>query len=209
MNPTDIDLRWDVSRTAADLYIRNNHTVTFAQVAEALGRDAAGIRALFPNKNAMLGYRYAGIPDKFAADMAAIPDYADFTIAEKASQFLFSTFDYLNETREFTDATFAEWDLSRFRKGTAALLARMVEQDSRIPFVNRFFLREVTYEAAALQVVLAVRYWLRDESEGTADTLAWVEKSSAFAQEVLYSGILDKGLDLGRYAVAMLKRERP
>lgn len=209
MNPTDLDLRWEVSRIAADVYMNNGQRVTFAQVAEASGRAASDIRAMFPNKKAMLGYRYAGIPDKFAADMAAIPEYADFSIAEKASQFLYSTFDYLNETRDFTEATFAEWDLGPFRKGVAALYARMVEQDSRIPFVNRFFLRDLTYEAAAWQTVWAVRYWLADASEGTADTLAWVEKTTAFAEEVLYSGILDKGLDLGRYAVSVIRKERP
>lgn len=209
MSATDTDLRWEVSRIAADLYMGHDRTLTFAQVAEAAGREAADIRALFPNKKAMLGYRYAGIPDKFARDMAAIPEYTDFSIAEKASQFLFSTFDYLNETRDFTDATFSEWDLTAFRSKTASLYARMVEQDSRIPFVNRFFLRDLTYEAAAWQTVWAIRFWLKDGSEGTADTLAWVEKTTAFGQEVLYSGILDKGLDLGRYAAAMLKRESP
>lgn len=209
MNSLDVPLKWETSRIAADLYMSSGRSVTFAQVAEATGRQVSEIRALFPNKAAMLGYRYAGIPAVFELHMAALDEYPDFTIGEKVSQFLYSTFDYLNESRDFTDATFADWDLAPFRNGTARLLARMVEQDSRIPFVNRFFLRDLTYEAAAWQVVCAVRHWLKDTSEGTSDTLAWIEKSTAFAQEMVYSGILDKGLDLGRYAVSTMRRETP
>lgn len=209
MNSNDVSQRWELSRIAADLYMINGRSVTFAQVAEASGREASDVRALFPNKASMLAYRYAGIPAVFELHMAALADYPDFTIGEKVSQFLYSTFDYLNESRDFTDATFTEWDQAPFRTATARLLARMVEQDSRIPFVNRFFLRDLTYDAAAWQVICAVRHWLKDPSEGTSDTLAWVEKSTAFAQEMLYSGILDKGLDLGRYAVSAMKRETP
>jgi AcrR family transcriptional regulator len=209
MNAPDVSLRWELSRIAADLYVANGRNVTFAQVADAAGRQVSDIRAAFPNKTIMLGYRYSGIPAVFEHHMAALQSYPDFTIGEKVAQFLYSTFDYLNETREFTDATFTEWNLAPFRKQTAQLFARMVEQDSRIPFVNRFLLRDLTYDAAAWQVVCAVRHWLDDPSEGTADTLAWVEKSTAFAQEILYSGILDKGLDLGRYAMSSLKRNTP
>ena len=144
MNPSDVSLKWDVSRIAATLYMANGRSVTFAQVADAAGREVSEIRAMFPNKTALLGYRYSGIPAVFEHQMAGLSDYADFTIAEKVSQFLYSTFDYLNETRDFTDATFTEWDLAPFRRGSASLFARMVEQDSRIPFVNRFVLRDLT-----------------------------------------------------------------
>lgn len=207
MNDSKFDSRLHISRVAADLWPIHRDGPTFAQVAQAAGMDVSAIKALFPSRKAMLSFRYASIPDRFLRDMASVPDYPDFTIAEKTSQFLFTAFDHLNETREFTEATFCQWDLTDFRKATAALFERMVEQDSRIPFVNRFFLRDLAYEAAAWQVVAAVRYWLRDGSDGTADTLALVDKATAFGQELLYSGILDKGLDLGRYAVARIRQE--
>jgi hypothetical protein len=54
-----------------------------------------------------------------------------------------------------------------------------------------------------------IRFWLQDKSEGTEKTLALVEKSMVFIQELFYADVLSKGLDLGRYVYSHVLPDHP
>jgi AcrR family transcriptional regulator len=210
MTQAEFDTKLTISLAAVALYEEHPDKLTYKSVAKATEMEVAHIRTLFPNKQAMLRFFYSSIPKRSYSMIEAIPDYQDLTISETVSQYVYQSFDLLNEHREFVDATFAEHVTdcgsgASLLKNTSKTFDRMIERDGRIPFLNRMFLKPIVFDTMAWQYVQLLRFWMKDESEGTEKTLELVDKSTALFQEMVYSGILDKGVDLGKFVFAQFK----
>lgn len=210
MTQAEFDTKLMICLAAVAIYEEHPETLTFKSVAKATDMDVAAIRTLFPNKKAMLRFFYSSIPKRSYSLIEAIPDFQDLSISETVSQYVYQSFDLLNEHRDFVDATFDEHVTqcgkgASLMKNTSKTFDRMIERDGRIPFLNRMFLKSIVFDTMAWQYVHLLRYWLKDESEGTEKTLELVDKSTALFQELVYSGILDKGVDLGKFVFAQFK----
>ncbi len=193
-----------ISKAAAALYEEQGDRFTYSAVATATGLETARIRTLFPLKHKMLRFALTSIPKRSADGIEAIPDFQDLSISETISQYVYQSFDLFNEHRQLTEDHFNDV-ASSLQKNTAKHFDRMVERDGRIPFMNRILLKPIVFNIMAWQYVQLLRFWLKDESEGTAKTLELVDKSTALFQELAYSGILDKGVDFGKTVFSQFK----
>jgi hypothetical protein len=108
--------------------------------------------------------------------------------------------------RDFTEETFENMVLSRsdtyWHKESAAIFRSMIDGDPRIPGTNTLVMRDFVYDILVREYMQLIHFWLQDDSKGTERTLALVDKLTGFANELLYSGIIDKGFDLGRYLLS-------
>lgn len=144
------------------------------------------------------------IPKRSYEAVEAIPDFQDLTLSETLSQFVYQSLDLFTELGDLTESQINDVQAS-LRKQTAKIFDRIIERDGRIPFVNRFVFKPIIFDAMAWHYVQLIRFWIADDSEGSEQTLALVDKSTAFFQELAYSGVLDKGMDLGKLLYAQVK----
>lgn len=144
------------------------------------------------------------IPKRSYEAIEAIPDFQDLTLSETFSQFVYQSLDMFTEIGEFNEAQLSEVQAS-IQKNTAKIFDRIIERDSRIPFINRFVFKPLVFDIMAWQYVQLLRFWLTDDSEGSEQTLALVDKSTALFQELAYSGVLDKGMDLGKFVYSQVR----
>jgi hypothetical protein len=147
------------------------------------------------------------VPKRSYEAIEAIPDFQDLTLSETMSQFVYQSLDLYTEIGDLTEAELSDVQES-LKKKTAAIFDRIIERDGRIPFINRFVFKPFVFDLMAWQYVQLIRFWLTDDSEGSEQTLALVDKSTAFFQELAYSGVLDKGMDLGKFVYSQLRGPR-
>lgn len=210
-DPASLELRTKITRAAAKLYTNNRNQFTFRNIAASAGCRLDEVQSLYSAKNAILEDFYNLIPGQFRDLSSNIPDYAALTIGEKISNYLFTTFDLLSEEPEFVKATFGDYVLRRrisrnscrsgWERESAGIFRDFVESDDRIPEPNKLLIPGFLYQVAAREYLRIVQFWLTDPSPGTERTLALVDKLTAFFQEILYSGILDRGADLVKFAI--------
>lgn len=148
--------------------------------------------------------RLTSVPKRSYEAIEAIPDFQDLTLSETMSQFVYQSLDLFTEMGELTDSQLHDVQAS-LQKNTAKIFNRIIERDGRIPFINRFVFKPFVFDIMAWQYVQLIRFWLTDDSEGSEQTLALVDKSTALFQELAYSGVLDKGVDLGKFVFSQFK----
>ena len=132
-----------------------------------------------------------------------IPEYEALNFGEKASNYIYTTFDVLSAHRDFTEETFSAMVLNRrdtyWHTESVALFRSFIQDDSRIPGANTMIIPDFVYPVLVREYFQLIRFWLQDDSPGTERTLALVDKLTVFANELVYSGIIDKGFDLVKY----------
>ncbi|MEN9839939.1 MAG: hypothetical protein RL177_1418 [Bacteroidota bacterium] len=148
--------------------------------------------------------KLVSIPKRSYEAIEAIPDFQDLTLSETISQFVYQSLDLFTELGDLTEAELNDVQ-SSMQKKVAAIFDRIIERDGRIPFINRFVFKPFVFDIMAWQYVQLIRFWLTDDSEGSEQTLALVDKSTAFFQELAYSGVLDKGMDLGKFVYSQVR----
>lgn len=203
MEKNSLELKRSIINAAVHLYTNDRSRFTLNSIALEAECQLEDIQQFFAGKQAILRGFYDQVPDEYRTSTAEIPEYSSLNFGEKASTYIYTTFDVLSAQRDFAEETFDSMVLSRkdtyWHKETARIFQAMVEEDARIPGTNSFVLREPVYRILVNEYMYLVRFWLQDDSRGTERTLALVDKLSTFANELLYSGIIDKGIDLGKY----------
>jgi AcrR family transcriptional regulator len=205
MSTEQIDLRQRIIDTALTLYMENRGAFTLRNIAAGAGCETADIHQFFNSKQAILRAYYNSVPLRFQEIALQIPEFDTFTLGEKISNYVYTSFDILTEHRDFVEESFERMILGGGHHGwssdSAALFRSFVETDSRIPEANRMLMRDFVYTIMVREYFQLIRYWLTDDSEGSERTIALVDKLTAFGTELAYSGILSKGFDLAKYVV--------
>lgn len=197
------DLRTRIIDAALTLYIEDRNRFTLRSIADKAGCELAEVQQEFPGKQAILRAFYDQIPDVYRESTVHIPEYESLNFGEKASNYIYTTFDVLSAHRDFTEETFAAMVLNRrdthWHTESAALFRSFIQDDSRIPGANTMVIPDFVYPILVGEYLQLIRFWLQDDSPGTERTLALVDKLTVFANELVYSGIIDKGFDLVKY----------
>jgi AcrR family transcriptional regulator len=205
MSTEQIDLRQRIIDAALTLYMEKRGSFTLRNIAAEAGCETADIHQFFSNKQAILRAYYNSVPLRFQTLAEEIDTFDTFTLGEKISNYIYTSFDILTEHRDFVEETYDRMILGGGRHGwstdTDALLRSFVETDARIPESNRMLMRDFVYRLMTREYFELIRYWLTDDSEGSERTIALVDKLTAFGTEVAYSGILSKGFDLAKYVI--------
>lgn len=206
MDQSQTEFKKNIIDAALIIYMEDRNRFTLRNIATAAGCEVSEIQQFYPGKQAILRAFYDMIPQIFEAMRNEIPEYESLNFGEKVSNYIYTTFDVLNEHRDFVEETY---DAMVFRRGKTgwhtssdAIFKSFIESDERIPDANRLIIQDFMYKILVREYHQLIRFWIHDDSDGSERTLALVDKLTSFSNELIYSGIVDKGFDLAKYLIS-------
>ncbi len=206
MTAEQINDKIELCETAIDLILAEG-SFTIAQLSEATDKTASQIYSLFPNKKAITQYYYPSLIIRYSAMIEEIEDFESYTISEKLSNFIFTTFDMMEDRREFVEDTFEKMIFkkgcnSEFHQEVTALFKHFFTTDGRIAVSAGFVMKNYFYEFIAREYLDIIKFWLNDDSDGKERSFALTDKLTGFTEEVVYNKVIDKGFDLAKYLIS-------
>lgn len=203
MNFEQLEQRKIILDAAMALYMSDKKQFTIRNIAISAQTTTDVIYQFYSTKDEILRDFYNLIPHIYRHQIREMPEYQELMLADRISNFIYTFFDMLQEQRHYVDETFNAFILSdhskTFRNSIANMLREILDNDPRVSDLNRVVIPDFTFQFASSQFISLLQFWMNDNSEGAGKTLAFVEKLTVFTQEVMYSDIIGKGLDLGRY----------
>ncbi len=180
---------------------------TISKLGEITGKSASQIYSLFPNKKSILEFYYPSLVIRYSAMIEEIEDFESYTISEKLSNFIFTSFDMMADRQEFVEDTFGEviFDKgcqSKFHSEVAALFNHFFTSDGRIAVSAGFLMKDYFYDFIAKEYLHIVKFWLTDDSEDKERSFALTDKLTGFLEEIVYNKAIDKGFDLAKYLIS-------
>jgi len=213
MDFSELELRKKISDVAVTLFITDRSRFSIRNIAAAAEVSTDEVYAFYSTKDEILSDFYNIIPLLCNDQISKIDGYEDLKLADRLSNFMYTTFDLLQEQSAFVEKTFEKWHCSDrcqpWRNRTAEHFRDILDLDPRVSDLNRVIIPEFGYKIASNLYMQLVHFWLQDSSDGSEKTLALVEKSMVFIQEVFYADILSKGFDLGRYLYSHVLPDHP
>lgn len=203
MEAQDISKKIDITWAAVDLYIEQGR-VSIPDLVKATNSSASEIYELFPNKKAILSYFYPALVYQYWAMIEEIEGFSEFSISEKFSNFVYTSFDMMHDKLSFVEKTFGEHAFSlsgdsEFGKEVKALFKDFLTNDANIAVSAAFFMNDLFYQALTGQYMLMVKYWLKDSSDNKERSLALADKLSALFEEIVYNKSVDNTFDLAKF----------
>ena len=206
MDQSQTEIKKNIIDAALIIYMEDRTRFTLRNIATAAGCEVSEIQQFYPGKQAILRAFYDMIPQIFEALRDEIPEYESLNFGEKVSNYIYTTFDVLNEHRDFVEETYDAMvfrrDKTSWHTSSEAIFKSFIESDERIPDANRLLIQDFMYKILVREYHQLIRFWIHDDSEGSERTLALVDKLTSFSNELIYSGIVDKGFDLAKYLVS-------
>lgn len=213
MDFTELEMRKKISDAAVTLYMTDRSRFSIRNIAFAAEVSTKDIYSFYSTKDEILSDFYNLIPLLCKYQVSQIEGYDDLKLADRLSNFMYTTFDLLQDQAPFVENTFEKWHCSDrckpWRERTADHFRDILDLDPRVSDLNRVIVPDFGYTIASNQYMHLIKFWLQDSSKGTEKTLALVEKSMVFIQEIFYADILSKGFDLGRYVYSHVIPDHP
>ncbi|MFO8030346.1 MAG: hypothetical protein R6U28_10820 [Cyclonatronaceae bacterium] len=148
---------------------------------------------------------YCMLVEQYRDMTLAIPDFEQYTVGEKLLNFSLSSMDMMGDHEHLVRSTFHPFILdrftsTRFEHSVAALFREFTDQDERIAMSNQLFLVSPVYTWWSREYLHLIGYWL-EKPGSEPELMALAEKTTTLLNEILYNGVFDKTLDLGKYLV--------
>lgn len=205
-NYNHLDIKLKIAAAAADLYTQQEGEFTIHEVAEKADMDVGEIFEYFPNRSAMLDFYYLSLILRYRLMIEEIDDFHTYSLSEKLSNFIYATLDLLDEKRAFVEQSFkplirCSYHKTLFEKEAESLLKEFVKDDPGLSAGSGLLLNDLFYKMLLQKYLYIIGYWLKDESEGKERTMEFIDKLTAFLQEVLYTKIADHGFELLKFLI--------
>lgn len=203
-DPETFETKYRIADAATDLYIEGDGAFTIKETAKKLDLDPADIFDYFANKQAILEFYYASLVIRYELMIDEIEAFDSYTISEKLSNFIFTSFDMLEEKKEFVDATFesmifCSFSKTDFENEVERLTEQFLQEDDNLAISTTMFLNHYLYSFLRRKYLELVRFWLNDNSEDHELTMELTDKLTSFLEELLYNTVFDKGFDLAKF----------
>lgn len=203
-NPELFKTKYAIADTAVELYEKHGSEFTLKQVAEALEINVGDIFEYFPNKKAILQFYYDSFVTRYRLMLQDIEEFDDYLLAEKLSNFAYTTFDMLGEHEQFARQTFSSfiicsYSTTKFEKEIEQLFSDFFKDDPRVSMSSGLLLNSYFFKVIRTKFIALLRFWLRDESEGKEVSMELTDKYTAFLQEIMYNATVDKGVELAKF----------
>ena len=198
----------ELSLFAAELYEQQGR-LSMKELITKSEFSAGEIYHLFENKNELLAYAYPSMVFQYWAMMDEIEDFQRLIISEKLSSFIYSMFEMFADHEHFVKDTFthlvAKKGLkSTFSKEVSEVYKDFLTRDGKLSITAGLLSKSYLYDWMSLQFIALVEFWLHDSSTGKERTIGLVDKACTLFESLVYSEVLDKGFDFGRYLFSTL-----
>lgn len=197
----------EISYAAVDLYAEKGDTFTLHELADRVDADVADIFYYFPNKESVLCFFYDSLVIRYRMMVDEIDDFGTYTLSEKLSNFIFTSFDMLAEKQTFVEASWQKlvrksYSCADYEKAIEKLFSDFLENDPGISVSSMLIDRPFFHRLMVNRYLALVDFWLQDESEDKELTIEFTDKLTSLLQEVLYSSVADKTFDLLKFIYA-------
>ncbi len=148
---------------------------------------------------------YCQFVDQYRVMADAVPDFERYTVGEKLLNFFLTSMDIMRDHEHLVRSTYHPFILdrftsTRFEQSVADLFREFTEQDGRIALSNQMLLFSPVYTWWSREYLHMTGYWL-NHTGSEQQVMALAEKTTSLLNEILYNGVFDKTLDLGKYLI--------
>src|SRR5699024_11581454 len=102
-DPETIEMKFAIADAATDLYVAGDGHCQIKYVANTVEIDPAKVFDYFSNKESILQFYYTAVMYRYRLMIDEIDDFNSYTIGEKFSNFVYASFDMLDEKRVFVE----------------------------------------------------------------------------------------------------------
>jgi len=194
------DIKIKILELAIEMYSENPMQFSVRNVAKGLKLSKEQVNVHFPSKNAILRYFYQLCFEEYLKQTNAIKDYTNFTLEEKLGHLVYTHIEQFQKDKEFVESTFNEViykanSKNVFQKSLEEQIEKILKESegdaSILPgkYLSIFMVKELFH---------IFKFWIKDDSEQSEQTIELVDKIIAFLGEILSNQIVTRGIDLGR-----------
>ena len=194
------DIKLKILEEAIEIYSENPLQLSVRNVAKELKLSKEKVYAHFQSKNAILRYFYQLCFEEYLKQTNEINDYNNYTLEEKLGHLVYAHIELFQKDKEFVESTFNEViykanSKNIFQKSLEEQIEKILKESegdaSILPgkYLSAFMVKELFH---------IFKFWIKDDSEQSEQTIELVDKVIAFLGEILSNQIVTKGIDLGR-----------
>ena len=194
------DIMLKIFETSLDIYSENPTQFSIRVVAKELNLKREEVYIHFPSKNAILRYFYQLCFEEYIKQTNEIDDYSNYSLEEKLGHLVYTHIELFQKEKEFVESSFNEIIYkanpnNAFQRSLEDQVEKILsdsEGDASIlpsKYLSMFLVKELFH---------VFKFWIKDESDKSEQTIELVDKIIAFVGEILSNQIISKGIDLGR-----------
>ena len=182
---------------------RDYTRLDLADLAQITRTPLDDIRRHYRSTDEWIDDFYCMLVDEYRIMTGAIPDFEQYTVGDKLLNFFLTTMDMMHDHEPLVRSTYHPFILdrftsTRFEHSVAELFRGFTEQDGRIGLSHQLLLVSPVYTLWSREYLHMAGSWLSDPGAGPRVT-ALAEKTTSLLNEILYNGVIDNTLDLGKY----------
>ena len=138
-----------------------------------------------------------------------IDDFHRLVISEKLGNFIYTMLEMFTDHKLFVKDTFTHLVArkgvkSDFADEVSAVYKDFLTRDGNLSITAGLVTRPLFYRWMTTQFIALIEFWIRDTSASKERTIGLVDKACSLFEDVLYSELIDKGLDLSKYLYSTL-----
>ncbi len=199
----ELTLKIRISEAGAERYVENPR-FTIQSLAKKLKIDSKDIFELFPNRSEILNYYYDSRILVYKEQIQMIDNYSDYSLSEKLSLLILTLFDLFHEHREYVLMTYKKkvlcsMSMHSFESQFKNEIKQIFHSDRNLSSGSSLLINRAFYYSLFQTFNGFFYFWSRDTSNNYENSTALIDKWASFVQEVFYTRIADKGLDLGKF----------
>ena len=194
------DIKLKIFETALEIYCENPSQLSVRTVAKELNLKREEVYTYFSSKNAILRYFYQLCFEEYTKQTDEIGDYSNYSLEEKLGHLVYTHIELFQKEKEFVESTFNE---IIFKANANNLFQKSLEKQVEIildtsegdaSILPKKYLAMILVK----ELFHIFKFWIKDDSEKSEDTIELIDKIIAFLGEILSNQIITKGIDLGR-----------
>lgn len=199
----ELTLKISISEAAAERYLENPR-FTIQSLAKQLNIGSKEIFDLFPNRSEILNFYYQSRILVYKEQIRKIDNYSDYSLSEKLSLLILTLFDLFQDHREFVLSTYKKKVICSksthtFESQFKDEIEQIFHSDDNLSSASTLLINRAFYYSIFQTYNGFFYFWSRDTSSHYENSSALIDKWASFVQEVFYTKIADKGLDLGKF----------
>ena len=208
-NNTDyITSKIELSLLGAELYQKKGR-LSMQDLINTSEMSAAQIYELFPTKDAVLAYAYPAMVFRYWAMIDEIEDFHRLVISEKLGNFIYTMLEMFSDHEYFVKKTFTRLVAcngvkSDFADEVSTVYKDFLTRDGNLSVTAGLVTRPLFYRWMTSQFIALVEFWIRDTSTSKERTIGLVDRACSLFEDVLYSELIDKSFDFGKYLYTTL-----
>ena len=194
------DIKLKIFETALEIFGENPTQFSVRTVAKELNLKREEVYTYFSSKNAILRYFYQLCFEEYLKQTNEIDEYKKFSLEEKLGHLVYTHIELFQKEKEFVESSFNDIIYKAnpnnvFQKSLEEHIEDILNDSegdaSFLPtkYLSKFLVKELFH---------IFKFWIKDDSEKSEQTIELVDKIIAFVGEILSNQIISKGIDLGK-----------